>query len=247
MNTDLGNVTVKMNYTPTVRLHEILKSVCHSEEYWDYYREERGLLNSVEKREWEEDHNQHTNKPLPVLTKTDFVKRYSQGEFGNRSPTWDTFEEWCLAHLGGDKLEKFHIRNRIVGAMTWYDVCKYEMADRWAVATKHFEPSQLYISAMCPTERTIFQGEVMRSNRSLELHYSTIKKPMRDALRERSKSVSGIIAVLTLRELMPTKDHEWLMQLLDRYEDHVVEFTTLEVEWGTVPGYHTLYWECRKY
>src|SRR5687768_4640924 len=117
----------------------------------------------------------------PVSTKANFVRRYQAGEFGNRAPTWENFVDWAMAHLGGDKLELFHIRNRVAGAMTWYDVPKYRMADDWAVATKLYDPSELYISAMAPTHLTTIQGELLRSSRGLELYYSTVRKPMRQS------------------------------------------------------------------
>lgn len=184
----------------------------------------------------------------PVLTKTSFVKRYQLNEFGNRSPTWNSWEEfWEDWQEDGWEDALYHIRNRVAGAQTWYNVLGSEVGDTWLEATKLFEPSQLYISAMCPTERTVIQGEVMRSTNSLELFYSTVKKPMREALKERSRAVSGIMANLILKAYLPPNDLDWLMGLLDRYPDHVVEFTTLDVEWGTVSNFRTLYWECRKY
>ena len=186
----------------------------------------------------------------PVLTKKDFVQRYEQGEFGNCSPTWHTFQEWCADHLGDAKLELFHIRNRIAGAKTWYNVAKYEMADKWVAACREFPEKSLYISAMCPTEKTLIQGEVMRrvdGGAGLDLYYSTIAKPMREALALGGKRAVGSAATMLLQHYLDCNSYDWLMGLLERYEDHVVEFTTLSTQWGTVPGFNSLFWEVRKY
>ena len=169
------------------------------------------------------------------------------GEFGNRSPTWNGWLDWNKDHLGSDKFELFHIRNRVAGAMTWYDVPKFKMADTWDIACQHFSVEQLYISAMCPTELTQIQGEVMRTAKGLYLYYSTVKKPMRQSLLEGGQEALGLFAVSLLQYYMDQNSWEWLNHLLDSYEDHVVEFTTLSKRWGAVEGYNTLFWEVRKF
>ena len=183
----------------------------------------------------------------PVLTKKDFVKRYAKGEFGNASPTWEGFQEWWLDRAWRKYGELYHIRNRIAGAETWYNVHHSNLRLMWEAATNLFKPSQLYISAMAPTEKTLFQGEVMRREWGLELTYTTVAKPMRDALAERTQTARGIIALALLRRFLCPNSLAWLEHLLDEYPNHVVEFSTYSVEWGTVPGYNTVFWECRLY
>lgn len=181
----------------------------------------------------------------PVLTKKDFVRRYESGEFGNRSPTWSGFQDWALAHLGGDKLKLFHIRNRIVGAQTWYDIPKFEMADKWAEATKLFSPSDLYISEMAPTDRTVIQGEVQQSCRHLDLYYSVVKKPMRQSLIEGGRQVYGLQAKTILEYYLDTPSLEHVNYLLNAYPNHVIEFSTYAIAWGTIPNRKTVIWEVR--
>ncbi len=200
------------------------------------------------------------SKP-PVLTKKDFVRRYAAGEFGNASPTWNGYLDWYYdcCYEGTHYVKKsreglYHIRNRVAGAETWYSIpagaplgdsnlwqCWYE------VATKKYAPSQLYISLMAPTEKTLIQGEVMRGEWGLDLTYTTVAKPMRDALAERTQTARGIIASSILSRFLCPNSLTWLEHLLDEYPDHVVEFSTFSCNWGTVPGYNTVYWECRKY
>jgi hypothetical protein len=100
---------------------------------------------------------------------------------------------------------------------------------------------------MAPTEETIFQGEVMWGLWGLELTYTTVALPMRDALLKETKLARGIIATFLLKHFLCPNSYEWLQVLLDYYPDHVVEFSTYSVNWGTLPGYNTVFWEVRKY
>lgn len=179
-----------------------------------------------------------------ITTKRKFVELYSKGVFGNHSPTWDTIDQFEDSGYKG----LIHIRNRIAGGATWYNVEADNVYIEYRKALKQgLYPQQLYFSAMAPTEKTLFQGEVQRSNRHLDLFYTTVAKPMRDALKERSRQVYGVEADLLLQYYMNQRSYEWLQHLLDTYVDHVVEFSVYGVCWGTVPGFNTIYWEVRKY
>lgn len=183
--------------------------------------------------------------PNPVLTKKNFQERYAQGEFGNCSPTWETTGEFVLSGYEG----LIHLRNRTAGGPTLYNVQSCNVVPVLLDFCKDYNlhPENFYISAMCPTHLTLFQGEVMRSYRHLDLYYSTIAKPMRQALQEGGKQCYGIAATKLLEHYLCPNSYDWLMGLLDRYEGHVVEFTTLSCFWGTVPNFNTLFWEVRLY
>jgi hypothetical protein len=101
---------------------------------------------------------------------------------------------------------------------------------------------------MAPHQYNLIQGEVQRGIFGLDLYYSLIVgKPMREALAEDARSVSGLQAKVIIDYFLCPNSCEWMKVLLDRYQEpsHVVEFTTLSVEWGTLPGYNTLFWEVR--
>ena len=181
----------------------------------------------------------------PVLSKRDFVKRYREGEFGNASPTWGTLEEFQSVP---ERLGLFHIRNRVAGGPTWYNIPASTVAYVWGQLLKRGIPtSSLYISAMAPTEKTLFQGEVQQGLWGLDLTYTTVAKPMRDALQEETKYTRGLVAHRLLRWYLDDNSFIWLQHLLGEYPDHVVEFSTYSTCWGTVPGYNTVFWEIRKY
>lgn len=182
----------------------------------------------------------------PVLNKKDFTRRYRKGEFGNASPTWDSVEEWKNLHEKPKGM--YHLRNRIRGGPTFYDLDEWQVIPYYNTQIVEGDnPENYYLSLMCPTEHTLIQGEVMQDVGGLKLFYSTVTKPMRQALKEQSQTICGIIAVSVLKYYLCPNSWEWLNVLLDRYPGHVVEFTTLGCEWGTVPNFNTLWWEVRLY
>jgi len=185
----------------------------------------------------------------PVNTKVDFVQRYKAGEFGNASPTWDTFTDWASSSWKDAPDQLFHLRNRVRGGPTWYDVKSEDVASTWEriCSTGQVRASDLYISAMAPTPRTLFQGEVVQSPIGLQMIHSTVAKPMREALREETIQTQGLISWSWLRLYLDPNSLDWLQILLDRYPEHVVEFSTYSVCWGTLPGLNTVIWEVRLY
>ncbi|MCK9569389.1 hypothetical protein M0R72_10665 [Candidatus Pacearchaeota archaeon] len=184
----------------------------------------------------------------PVLTKADFVRRYAAGnEFGNHSPTWSRVEDF-LAEPPLHDGQKYHLRNRVTGGPTWYNIDEDAVAFAfYALLHEGIRSEDLYLSAMAPTELTLIQGEVMRSPWGLYLYYSQVAKPMREALAERAQSVSGLTAMMLLKRYMCQRSYEWLEYLLEEYDGHVIEFSSYGKCWGTLPGMNTVWWEIRKY
>lgn len=205
-----------------------------------------------------------------MLSKQDFSRRYKAGEFGNASPTWDTLEEFKATTLDLDSLrgrtatdaelksrwgygknQRFHLRNRVIGGPTHYNLTSKELCDLWY---QNINSPNWYCSAMAPTARTVIQGEICRSSQCLvyggyPLYFlgTEVKKPMREALAEHQFEHHGFWAIRYLQSKMRSNSWEWLNHLLDTYPDHVVEFSVYAICWGTVPHYDTVFWEVRKY
>ena len=184
-------------------------------------------------------------KPPPVLTKHDFVKRYKAGEFGNHAPTWNALEEYQNAGYKG----MVHLRNRQASGTTIYNVPDYRVKENWdAMLKAGILPSDIYISAMAPHEKNVIQGEVFQSTRHYTLFYSRqVGLPMRDALQKDGNQVHGIMVLTMLRECLDVRSMLWLEDLLQNYPGHVVEFSTFSEQWGTLPGFNTCFWEVRNY
>lgn len=193
----------------------------------------------------------------PVLTKKDFARRYAKGEFGNRPPTWDSFEDWCKEFPSPRMCPAgslYHLRNRVAGGLTFYNVSPTTMISRYYEAQDQgVSKEQIYVSQMIPKqlEKTLLiQGEVQQDptgESSLYLFYTTIPLPMRDALATESHHAKGLLASTILQYHMCPNSWEWLNVLLKRYPGHVIEFSTYPKCWGSVPGYNSVFWEVRAY
>lgn len=178
----------------------------------------------------------------PVLTKKDFVRRFQKNEFGNRSPVWDSLAEFQASDYQG----LVHIRNRIAGGDTWYNIPHTEVTAKWIELVKQgYKADSLYLAAMAPHHLSTLQGEVMRSTSYLHLRYNTQKLPMREGFAIEDLHADGTRAVVLLRYYMNDLSWEWLNKLLTRYPEHVVEFSCFDTCFGTIPRYNTIWWEVR--
>jgi hypothetical protein len=182
--------------------------------------------------------------PKEIRSKSEFVYWFQKGIFGNKTQNWDTYDEFQQSGYQG----LVHIRNRIAGAKTWYNVpaCDvfYEM--RQIIAHGEAEEKNLYLAAMAPTAETTFQGEVFRSEQGLAVYYSTVPKPMRESLAEGGKQIMGLTAKLFLEHYLDLVDYDWIQELLDRYDGHIVEFSVYNTRCGTL-NRRCIIWECRLY
>ena len=189
------------------------------------------------------------NQFPPVKTKNNFVARYEKGEFGNASPTWNGISEFLQSQQIQNNERLYHIRNRVKGGSTWYDVPGYYLPEKWEQICMDGEadPKNLYISEMAPTELTVMQGEVMLTEKGMTLTASYLNRPMREALKESSFHRTGLRASLQLRVYFNALSWDWINVLFDRYPDHVIEFSCYSRCWGTLAGYNVVFWEVRKY
>lgn len=199
----------------------------------------------------------------PVRTKRDHSTRYLASEFGNHSPSWSTPNELLYHGNNCPSTEPvprlFHLRNRsIAGGTTYYNLS-------WSIAiAKWLEQSSKedwFVSQMVPpgVENTItIQGEIFRTPDQrtgyvpsegpcgLQLFYSHLPLPQRQALQKDGRTAYGIMADILLRRYLDPGDREWLLELLDEYPGHVVEFSSYGRRWGTEMK-RTVIWECRLY
>lgn len=181
----------------------------------------------------------------PVKTKRDFVRRYRRGEFGNASPTWDSPSEFDTS---GYRDGPVHLRNRQAGGLGTYDVNPQDVAtELQKLVEKGVDTRDIYISAMAPHHLGTIQGEVIQSIYYLDLRYNTLKLPMRDGFAVESLRATGLFAVTLLKQYMNDCSWEWLTVLLRKYPGHVIEFSCFSRNWGTIPGFNTVFWEVRNY
>ena len=179
----------------------------------------------------------------PVRSKRDFVDRFIKGEFGNRTANWATLEEFVDSRFTG----LVHVRNRLAGRETWYNIPTEFVKSVWEVASKKYGSENLYISQMGVESDKIFQGEVQRAPWGYYLYYSVLALPMREALAKWNRHATGLVAQVLLKKFLCQRSREWLEYLFDEYPEHVVEFSSYWHEVGIVPGFNTMFWEVRLY
>ena len=174
----------------------------------------------------------------PVHSKLEFINRFLEGEFGNRTETWtspDSYKKSGYASL-------VCLRSKVPGGLCLYDLEPKAALIHWEI----FGQSH-YLSAMAPNHLTTFQGEVVQALKSLDLQFSTAKLPMREALAFSSENVHGAVASLLLQYYLNPQSMDWLNHLLDTYPGHAIEFSCFSVNLGILPGFNTLFWEVRRY
>ena len=180
----------------------------------------------------------------PVTSKRDFTKRFQTGEFGNRTETWNTLDEVMRSGHPGSTL--IHIRNRVANGPTFYNVRLDNLLQVFHDLALPIQPAKLwYFAAMALSEKTLIQGEVMRGVGGYELTYNTCPLPMREGMLEGLKTAKGLHAGLMLQHYLDPCDFDWLMELLDNYPDHVIEFSHYQVPCGTL-NRRMIVWEVRK-
>ena len=179
----------------------------------------------------------------PVLTKRDFYRRFSRGEFGNTGMNWPTLSEWRGSGYNGD----IGIRTKGVGTRCDYNVPHAEVESRYWDFRRTYAETDINLSAMMPGQYMKVQGELCRTFRGLEFFGSTVKNlPMRPALRNHGFYLEGLQVELLIRWACDATSYDWLKGLLDDYPDHTIEFSALEIPWGTL-NLNTVIWEVRKY
>lgn len=181
-----------------------------------------------------------------VSNKADFYKLYSRGAFGNRALSWDSYNElvessWrgevCIRSKVGMERGKVKYNVPFKGIrdmIGWFE--------RMGVAG-----SELSFNQSMPDKALILQGEVMYGLRGFDLTYTTIKQPMNLALSKKELYTSGLMAKLILQNALWSTSYNDLTELLELYQDSIVEFSTYDIAVGNLPHRNTVIWEVRNY
>ena len=180
---------------------------------------------------------------LAPTNKIEFYRRWREGEFGNRIRSFDSYADLCKSGYQGLTV----VRYKVPG----HPFCRYEIPRHQVeevleeFVSKGARRDLFTFNESAPDSRLILQGEVCRSIRHLELHYSRAQLPMRKALREDPQCACGLQALTLLRGALWPKSLTMLQELLEY--DAVVEFSAFDRAVGDIPGHNTLIWEVRNY
>jgi len=181
--------------------------------------------------------------PAPK-NKKDMYVLYERGAFGNMLKTWPTVADY----LADTYTEPVVLRNKVPGGR-WcaYGLTRVELVQKVEEFAQDGAPRNLFVvNELADDSELTIQGEVQRDQLGLSLRYSTEPLPMRKALSLPHEYANGLAAKIILEKLLDASDFEWLMELLDTYEDGVIEFSVWAKSVGNLAR-RMVVWEIRNY
>jgi len=92
----------------------------------------------------------------------------------------------------------------------------------------------------------VLNAEKTRNYYGLELTYKIGNMWMRPALKNFDRAI-GLKAKIILEQYLNFSDYDCVMDLLDLYPDHIIEFTVFDSCIGNISNRNTIIWEVRKY
>jgi hypothetical protein len=179
-----------------------------------------------------------------VADKQQMYQLWNRGLFGNRPQVWFSYEDYRQSGFRGPIMLRYQVQqSQYCSEVTTYDEVP-EVISGWI--KRGANPALVTYGEALLQEGRIFQGEVLRSERYLELTYSEQPLVMRAALAADPHYAHGIRALALLRLNLPPQDIDWIFELFDRWPDCAVEFTTFNRPVGNLRG-KTVIWEVREY
>ncbi len=189
-----------------------------------------------------------SRNPRKILNKAECYALYEAGLFGNKAFTWNSYEEIIKSNWNGGVCMRS--KKGVARREVRYNL-KLENVPENIEQFKKLGISENMIgfNQSMPDEHLILQGEVMRYEKGLWLLYSTVKKPMNQALAESKDEISGIEASKKLTDSLSKESYTDLENLLKRFPTSVVEFSTYKIPVGNMAdkNRNTVIWEVRNY
>lgn len=182
-----------------------------------------------------------------ITTKAANWRAWRSGVFGTRLRAWRTFEQWHSSGFVGLTVIRI-----LRPASHW---CIYNLDVNQTVETyqdlienKQINPLLITFNEAAPYNRVILQGEMSLSGLCpYYLAYSTVKAQMRDALASNTRYLSGPLSLKIVKDLMTGSSQDDFDMVVERWPEHVVEFSIYECCVGDKPDRNTLVWEVRRY
>jgi hypothetical protein len=185
-----------------------------------------------------------------VASKSVNVELFARGAFGNHLRTWKTIADLEASGFTG----KIMLRFRKPDGPVQKDLTVRQAvtAARKLVRSGKWRYEEIYFNEVLERqdELVAIQGELMISDTGLYLFYSSVPMRMREALRSGNvQHVWNLQAQSLLRHHLDPSSYDDLMELLDDYPDHIIEFTCCKQAVGSMAdrGRNTIVWEVRQY
>ncbi len=190
-----------------------------------------------------------SRNPKRILNKMENYALYEAGLFGNKAMTWNSYEEILQNGWKGGvcmRSKKGIARSEVKYNVSLKELPKHIDDWKWLGIPEEM----ISFNQSMPDKHLILQGEILREGELFCLYYSTVKKPMNLALKERSGEIIGSEEVReVLMQKLVKESYADLENLLTEFPHSVVEFSAYSIPVGNLAdtGRNTVFWEVRNY
>lgn len=176
-----------------------------------------------------------------ITTKRQFYRLWRAGVLGNKPRIWGDLWALMLSDYRGS------VTIRSASATGWKTMYRVPYGQVGEAVNGPIPVEDPTFNESAPDEVLTFQGEVTRAVGGLYLRYDcTPDLKMKEAMA-RAKDAYGLAARQLLARYLWPSSYDDLMDLLDLYPDHVIEFSAYDRKVGDQPHRNTLIWEVRHY
>lgn len=182
---------------------------------------------------------------MKIVTKEEYYRLARQLQLGNWSTeSWDG-HTWLKDIPSGNK----KVAVRVLSPD--HDLLKFDLTPKKAsqhIRRIHAMGLATNVSEHAPDCNRFFAGEVIRTERYIDLVYTTVRcLRLREAKQpEHCKVASGLTAHLLMKQALEPEDWDDLQTLWDQYPTAIIEFACYEIPVGVL-NRKTIFWEVRDY
>lgn len=188
--------------------------------------------------------------PSHLPSKKAFFDLWHHGRLGNKLRSWSSPADIPLDLPVPVMFRHRHING---GGGLCFTVPRSQVSATLKRYQRLARPPVFEFNECAPDERAILQGEVFRGVGGLET-FCAVRKPedwgkllrMRDVLPQ-AKPLAGLAAEHLLRRHLSPASFQDVLELLELFQDHVIELTAYDRHLGDLPGRNTIIWEVRAY
>ena len=170
--------------------------------------------------------------------KADTIVALQHGLFGSAPRQWQTPAE-VERDVGQLPIV---VRPRIAGGRCWYEI----PIGVWLELQGTIRVADYYFNEPIDNTSVTLNAEMTRATGRVEMFFALEPMHMRPALAQHGQHAHGLRALTIMRTLACERGRDVVEGLLDKYPDHVVEFTCMTKPYGTL-GWKTVVWELRSY
>jgi hypothetical protein len=184
---------------------------------------------------------------LDINYKKQYFRLWNKGILGNKLRSWKTIEDIKKDNLGEDTyLVMRYLEPSTTTVKYKSTLLEIEKEIKHLISNGYYEESKFIFNEAAPDEKLLIQGEVMLGIYGYNLTYSLLKLPMREALKQSVQYVNGLKTLILLEKYLEPNSIDNLKEILNKYPDHVIEFSTYSIVLGHLQQ-NTVIWEVRNY